>query len=236
MTMRAVFTSLLAVAALARAADARSLPELLAAVAANAAFPAPVRADVTISCAPDCTPQHTRAVFLGRGDALYVEVKDGARALLRQDGILLGGTGAPSPAPSGTPFAGTELLLEDLVPFVPSALKLPFISDDGPAGVVVTSAPARPSAYVLLVLSIEPELRTVQRIQQYQESIGNLTRVRRDGAFVDVGGHRRPGEITLEALRKGTTTKLTLAWREMPDAPAALFEPAGLEKPSGLVW
>jgi hypothetical protein len=230
------FASLLIVLGLADAVTARSLPDLLAAVAADARFDVPARADVTISCTPGCTPPHRRAVFVGRGSTLFVEVKDGPRALLAPDRILVAGRGAPAPAAPGARFAGTDLLLEDLIPFTTDALKLPLISDDGPAGVVVTGAPARPSAYVLLVLTIHPEERTILKTQQYQESIGNLTRIRRESSFTDVGGHRRPGEITLEALRKGTTTRLTLTWREMADAPAALFEPGGLEKPSGMGW
>jgi hypothetical protein len=45
-----------------------------------------------------------------------------------------------------------------------------------------------------------------------------------------------PGEMRLEEMRTATTTTVTLAWSEAPDAPAALFEPGGLEKPSGLTF
>lgn len=232
--MRSVCASLMAVGALLRAAPAATLGELLAAVADNARFETPARADVTIACSPDCAPPTTHAVFVGRGDALYVEVKDGQRALLTSAGITVARDGAGAPAKPGETFAGTDVLLEDLVPFTAASLKMPLISDDGPAGVVVTAAPAHASAYVLIVHTIDAASRAIARTQLYQNSIGNLTRIVRNGAWTEVGGHRRPGEIALENVRKGFTTRLTLDWHETPDAPAALFEPGGLTKPSAL--
>ena len=224
----------LAAGALARTAAATTLPELLAAVTAAVRFDAPVRADVRITC-EGCPTPTTRAVFVGRGDALYVEVKDGARALLRPTGSVVADGGAPTPIGTKA-LAGTDVLLEDLVPFTADLLKVPQISDDGPLGVVFTGAPARASAYALLVITVSPDRSVPIKTQYYEQSIGNLTKLRRDGAFVDVAGKSRPGEITVEQLKKGTKTKLTLAWTPMPDAPAALFEPDGLSKPSGLSW
>lgn len=234
--VRGVFATALAVVAAARTADARNLGELLAAVAANDRFDVPARADVTIACAPDCTPAAPRAVFVGRGDALYVEVKDGQRALLAPDAIRVAEGAGAKPAAPGTPFAGTDVLLEDLAPFTETSLKTPLVSDDGPAGVVVTAAPGHASAYVLLVHTIDPDRRVIPKTQAYQESIGNLTRILRRTDFTDVGGHFRPGELALESLRKGTTTRLTLRWQPMQDAPASLFDPSALAKPSGLAW
>ena len=232
--MRSVSGCLLAVAALCRTAGAVTLGELLPAVAANARFEAPARADVTIACSPDCTPPKTHAVFVGRGETLYVEVAGGQRALLAPDGITVARDGKPAPAKTGEAFADTDILLEDLVPFTAASLKMPLVSDDGPAGTVVTAAPARASAYVLIVSTIDSAEHVVKRVQLYQDSIGNLTRIVRNGEWADVDGHKRPGEITLENVRKGITTKLTLAWRAMPDAPPALFAPDALAKPSGL--
>jgi hypothetical protein len=60
--------------------------------------------------------------------------------------------------------------------------------------------------------------------------------MRRNTSFVDVAGHRRSQEIAFESFRRGTTTRLTLAWHPFPDAPAALFTPDGLTQPSGLTW
>ena len=73
------------------------------------------------------------------------------------------------------------------------------------------------------------------RTLSYRDLINNLSKTRRDTGFVTAGGGSRPGEITVETVRQATTTTLTLTWRDAPDAPARLFEPAGLEQPSGLL-
>jgi hypothetical protein len=229
-----VLAALVAVAS-ARTVAATDLPALLAAVAANARFDVPARADVRIAC-EGCPTPAGRAIFVGRGDTLYVEVKDGARALLRPTGSVVSDGGPPAPI-GAKALAGTDVLLEDLVPVTADVLKVPQISDDGPLGVVITGAPSRtPSPYALLVLTIPADPPAIVKTQYYEQSIGNLTKLRRDDGFVDVGKKRRPGTITVEQLKKGSKTTLTLAWREMPDAPATLFDTAELTKPSGLTW
>lgn len=233
-TRRVVVLVALVTGTFARTADAADLSELLAGLATAARFDVPARADVKIAC-EGCPTPAARAVFVGRGDALYVEVKDGARALLRPTGSLVAEGGAPGPLAMKA-LAGTDVLLEDLIPFTADLLKVPQISDDGPVGTVVTGAPSRSSAYALLVITIAPDPPAIVKTQYYEQSIGNLTKLRRDGAFVAVGAKRRPGEIAVEHLKKGSKTRLSLAWKEMPDAPAALFEPDGLTKPSGLTW
>ena len=103
-------------------------------------------------------------------------------------------------------------------------------------GPVVTAAPSHPSSYVLIVHTIDPAQRLIVKTQYYRDWVGNLVKMRRTADVVEVGGHRRPGTITIENFRRGTTTHLSLAWREAPDAPAVLFEPSGLVHPSGLSW
>ena len=49
-------------------------------------------------------------------------------------------------------------------------------------------------------------------------------------------GASYPSEVRVEEMRTATTTRLQLVWREAPEAPPALFEQAGLEKPSGLAF
>jgi hypothetical protein len=205
---------------------------LLDKVAANAAFGSPARADVRIDCPAGCPKAGGQAIFLGRGDALYVETKGGDRALIRPGRILLAGGAAKA----GQPLADTDLLLEDLAPFTRAVLTSPQVSDDGPSGVVVTAAPAPGSTYALLVHTIDRERSTIVRTLYYRDLINNLTKTRRDGAFTRVAGSWRPGEITVESVRQATRTRLTLAWRDAADAPASLFEPAGLERPSGLTF
>ena len=221
--------------AVARPSRADTLSELLAAVAANARFATPLRADVRVECA-GCEGAGRPAIFLGRDDALYVEVKDGQRALVRPGRVLVVRDGKTAEAASGQPFAGSDLFLEDLAVFVAASLKVPQISDDGPAGMVVTSAPSAPSAYALLVHTIDREQHAIVRTLYYRDLINNLSKTRRDTGWTEVGGSWRPAEITIESVRQGTKTHLALAWREAKDTPASLFEPAGLEKPSGLSW
>ncbi|TMA94525.1 MAG: outer membrane lipoprotein-sorting protein [Deltaproteobacteria bacterium] len=61
-------------------------------------------------------------------------------------------------------------------------------------------------------------------------------KIRRDGALIQLDGHWRPGEVTVENLPEGTSTQLRLAWRAAPDVPASLFTPAGLRGPSTIEW
>jgi hypothetical protein len=221
--------------ALATSAVATPLPELLQAVAANARFDTPARADVRIECTA-CKTAATPAVLIGRGDTLYVEVKDGARALVRPGEVWIARDGKAAKADVGHTLADTDVLLEDLAVFTPAALKTPQVSDDGPAGVVVTAAPAFPSAWVLVVHTIDPERNLIVRTLRYRDQVNNLAATQRSSKAVRVANGWRPQEITVESLRKATTTTLKLAWREAPEAPAGLFEPSGLEKPSGLSW
>ncbi len=231
-----VALALLVVLAGATRARSQGLEELLEAVATNARFASAARADVRVECGEGCHAAGTPAIFIGRGDALYVEVKGGQRALLRPARILVAQDGKVSEATAGQAFADTDVLLEDLLPFTPAVLKQPQISDDGPAGVVVTAAPAGPSTYALLVNTIDRERHAIVRTLYYRDLINNLSKTRRDAALVRVGASWRPGEITVESVRQATRTHLTLSWHDAPDAPEALFEPAGLEKPSELRW
>lgn len=235
MALRRLLSALILLLVGAGTVRGETLDELLAAVADNERFEPPLRADVGLSCQPGCEPVAAPAIFVGRGDALYVEVRDGLRALVRPGNILVADGGRTVAAKPGTPLAG-DVLLEDLAPFSPASLKLPQISDQGPTGTVVTAAPSGPSAYVLLVHTIAPRERTIVRTQYYRELVGNLAKMRRNASFVELAGHRRPQEIAVESFRRGTTTRLTLAWREFPEAPAALFGPDGLTRPSGLTW
>jgi hypothetical protein len=167
---------------------------------------------------------------------VYVEVKDGPRALVRPGRTLVAGNDPPAEAPLDARLADTGVLLWELAPFRADALAVPQISDDGPGGLVVTGAPATPAPYVLLVYTIDRERRTIPRTQYYRGSIGNLARMRRNEGFTEVDGHWRPTEVVFDDLVEKTTTRLSLAWRPAPEAPAVLFEPAGLERPSGLTW
>src|SRR3989442_10172524 len=143
---RHVVLALLALLAGANRARAESLAELLQAVAANARFASPARADVRIACGEGCKTTGTPAIFLGRGDALYVEGKSGQRALIRSAQILVARGGKATDAALGETLADTDGLLEDLAVVTPAPLKQPQVSDDRPAALGVTAAPpGRPS-------------------------------------------------------------------------------------------
>lgn len=236
--MRPALLTLGALLVAAPPAPATDLPRLLAAVAANAAFPTPARADVHLERRQGGTVTATaRLVLLGRGHTVYLEVQGGERALIRPAKVVVAQAGRrPRRAAPGTALTGSDIALEDLAVFTAGALRVPQVSDDGPAGVVVTGAPAAASSYVLLVHTIDPDQDVAVRTQYYRESIGNLVKIRRDAGLRQVGSHWRPGEIALENLREATSTTLGLAWQETPELPVALFSPDGLTRPSGLSW
>jgi len=211
-----------------------SIDDVIAEVEARARFARPMRADVRIVCEPAC--RTGRVILVGRGDAVYVEVEGGLRALVRPKEVLVTEGGRAGPAEMGKRLGDTGILLSDLAVFDRSTLKTPQISDEQPGEVVVTSQPAGPSPYALLVHTIDPSLDRIVKTLYYQGSINTLGKMRRDSAFARVGDASYPGEMRVEEMRTATTTKVTLAWSEAPDAPAVLFEPGGLEKPSGLTF
>ena len=215
----------------ATTARASSMAEVLGAVALNARFPGPARADLRIERRAGGATTSTRGVLAARGRTVYVELEGGTRALVRPGRIAVAGPGGPRLAEPAAPLAGTDLLLEDLAPFALRRLTTPQISDEGPTGTVVTGAPAPPSAYVLLVLTIEAERGAVVRTQYYRDAISELAKIRRDAGFVQVDGHWRPTDVTVESFRDKTATHLSLTWHPTPDLPAERFTPAGLRGP-----
>jgi len=215
-------------------AGAETLPELLDGVAKSARFDPPQRADIRIDCAAGCAAAGKRAILVGRADRVYLEVEAGPRVLVGP-GVMQVAPGGKAVDP-GTPVAGTDLAMEDLLAFDPHRLAYPMVSDDGPAGLVIMSAPSGTSSYALLVYTIERARHVIVKTQYYQGSVGNLTKMRRDGGLVEQDGHWRPTEVTIDNLRAGTSTRLQLTWRAAGDVPAALFEPEGLARPSGLVF
>ena len=229
MPSRLALFVLLAVASNARA---EGLAELLGAVAANARFDVPSRADVRITHGATAS----RAVVLGRGRVVYFEVKDGVRALIHPGKAVIESRGHATPAVMGLALPATDLLLEDLGVFSATTLRTPLVSDDSPAGVVVTGEPAYPSAYALLVYTIDRGRHAIVRTQYYQGTTSNLVKVRRDAELSQLGGRWRPAEVTVENLPDGTSTQLRLVWRAAPDAPASVFTPAGLRGPSHVEW
>ncbi len=217
-----------------QAFGAESLAQILDTVAAGARYGVPLQADLRIECTPACTTQ--RGVLLGRGDVVYVEARDGQRALVRPDGIHIAKDGHAVAASPDAALGDTGVLLRDLAVFTPASLALPQISDDGPTGVVITSAPTGRSPYVLVVHTIDRERHAIVKTQYYADSIGHLAKIRRDGDLTNLGGGWRPATVIVERFDPSRSTRIALTWRTAPDAPSTLFEPAGLETPSGLRW
>ena len=212
---------------------AETLDELLSAVAVQARAPRPLRADVRIDRDGVAAGE---AILLARGGRLYLETRAGARALLSPGKVVVLRGGRIVRAAPDAVLDGTDLLLQDLEPFGVRAISTPQVSDETPERLVVTAAPTPPSAYVLLVHTIDRERAVILQTKYYRDSISNLVKIRRDDDFAEVGGRWRPAAIAVQAFRESTTTHLALAWREAPDAPAVLFTPAGLRTPSPLRW
>ncbi len=227
---------LLAALVVAAPATAASPSELLAAVSRQQRFPEPTRADVRIDSSQDGATTSGAAVLLGRGHTIYVETRDGTRALLHPGKIVVPGKRRPVRAAPGARLGASGVFLEDLVPVTPWMLKVPQVSDEGPTGTVLTGAPAFPSARVLIVLTIMPDRAIVSRAKLYEKSISDLASFVRNDDFVDVAGHARQTHVTVERSRDGLTTRLELAWRPAPETPPAVFTPAALRAKSPIAW
>jgi hypothetical protein len=214
-------------------AAAVSVDDVLERVERRARFERVMRADVRVTCEPPC--RTARAILLGKGDAVYLEVEGGLRALIRPTTVLVAEGGHLAPA-ERTRLGDTGLLVADLAVFDRRTLRTPQISDVGPNEVVVSAEPVAPSPYALVVYTIDPATDRIVKTLYYQGSVNTLAKMRRDSAFTRVGDAPYPGELRIEDMRTATTSRFQLTWREAPDAPATLFEPAGLEKPSGLTF
>src|SRR5262249_33542847 len=129
----------------------------------------------------------------------------------------------PTTRPPGFPLA-----VEDLVPFDATRLRMPQISDESPAGVVVTAAPSRRSSHVLLVFTIDPERRVGTKTQFSRDTINNMVALRRDAEFVAVGERPRASAMTIEDVVENATTHWSLSWREAPELATNAFTPGGL--------
>ena len=233
---RAAALLALACAALPGRVEADAVSELLAETSAAARFPMPARADVKIERKRDDKATAGAAVFLGRHHTLYVETRDGTRALIRPGKILVRTKTGVARAKPGTPLGDTDLLLEDLLPIVPGLLTVPQMSDQGPTGTVLTGAPNFPSARALIVLTVDPDDHVLTRAKYYEKSISDLAAFRRDEEFTRIDDRARPTRITVERSRDGTSTQLDLAWRAAPETAREIFTPRGLRGASPIRW
>ena len=216
----------------ASGALAGDLPALIGAVAAAARTPVPLRADGRLE-SPDVPARDV--LLLAHRDAVYVEVRDGERALVRPGKAVVRRGARLVRVPPGTALAGSDLRLEDLAPFSRRLLALPQVSDEGPQGVVVTSAPGLPSAYSLLVVTLDPDEHRVLKTKCYEETITNLVKMLRAEDAAAMGGRWRARAVVVDGFRPSRTTRLATPWREAPDALvglATLRGPALLPPPA----
>jgi len=165
-------------------------------------------------------------VLLRRGTAVYVEAAE-IRALVKPGKAYLPRAGKARRAPVTTPLGATGLVLEDLVPFTTGRLAVPQLSDDGPLGIAITGAPRPPTAYALLVVTVDPERAWPTRAKYYEGSISNLTKMRRDEDPVAAAGRLWPATITFEHFHPSRTTRLRLAWRAAPELRLGLQQLTG---------
>ena len=226
--------AILMLAGLAAAAWAGEASEVLHSAAVQARASRPLRADVRIE--RDGAPP-LEAVLLEAGRRRYLETRTGMRALLSPGKVTVVRDGAVARAAPGTALDGSDVLLEDLVPFGSRSLEVPQVSDEGPAGVVITGAPTPPTAYTLLVHTIDPARGVVVKTKYYRDTINNLVKMARFEEFIRLAARWRPATIVVETFRPASgTTRLALRWREAPETPSAAFTPAGLRAPSPIVW
>jgi len=215
-------------------AAAEGLHALLPVVARQERAPQTLRADVRIE--REGAPA-IDAVLLEHGRTRYLETRTGLRALLAPGKVVVVRDGRVRRAAPDAAIEGTDILLQDLEPFGIGTLAVPQVSDEGPTGIVVTGAPTPPSAYVLVVHTIDPERAVIEKTKYYRDEITNLVKMGRNDDFTQVGGRWRPGTMAVERFRpESRTTTLRLAWKEAPDTPPALFTPAGLRAPSPITW
>jgi len=216
--------------AIAVPAAAGRIDQVMAAAAAQARFAVPLVArgmvnyqhgDGTIDAEPITVLAHRRT--------MRVEIH-GLRALVRGSKALVFGDGTTR-VRRDLPLIGSNIIFEDLAVFAPPLLHYPQISDDTFSGVVVTSAPRRPSVYELLVYTFAPETERLVGAKYYRYAVNNLVKRASWTDFVEVAGQWRPRTMVMDGVEDRRITTITLNWRPRPDLPRRLLTAAGLSEP-----
>jgi outer membrane lipoprotein-sorting protein len=238
--MRTIVAAVAVLAIAATAPAAEDLHTFLAAATAATRPSAPVRADGTLTTtAPDGTVKDRIAILYRPNGDVYVELKDaGTRALLLGDGttaLLVARKGA-----SGQAFAldggldTSEFTREDLRPFDLAQVTSPTIVDRREGEVTVSVTP-KPSQYTLQVITFDTDKKVPLLVKDYKDTISNLVKMRRSRGFAPAAGTWLPSEIVMENFPMRATSTMALQWKPTDDLPA-LFDPAGMAKPSALTW
>lgn len=221
-------------------ARGEDLPTFLRAATAAARPNVPLRADgVLVTTSPDGTARDPIAILRRPNGDAYIELRNtGARALLLADGntaLLVPAKGKGSEAFAlDANLGGSEFSREDLRPFSAESYRSPTIVDRDAGEMTVSLAPT-PSQYTLQVITFDSAKKVSLVVKSYKDTVSNLVKMQRSRSLTSAGGTWLPTEVTMENFPMRTTSTMTLRWQPAEDAPA-LFDPAGLGKPSSLTW
>jgi outer membrane lipoprotein-sorting protein len=224
----------------AQAVAAEDLATLLATATAAARPRTTVRGDgELVTTSPDGVVRDQLAVvYRPNGDRYFELRRAGTRALLLGDGsaafIVPAAGKTRAPFAADAPFDGTELTREDLQPFNAGAYGSPTIADRSENDVTVSLTP-HPSQYTLQVFTFDSAKHVPLVVKSYKDTVSNLVKMLRLGAYTSVDGSWMPGDMQMENFPLRVTNAVELHWRPTEDTPA-LFDRAALDKPSTLTW
>lgn len=212
------------------------LPEMEDAAKPNVTL----RGDGTLTTTnPDGTHRDQILIIHREGNDLYIETKDGTKAVLLQGGsnasIAMPQAKDASPFAPDAPLAGSEFTREDLQPFAAGRYKTPRIVDQGPQQVQVALFPLQ-SQYSMVVITFDREKKVPVKTMYYQQTLNNLVKMRRDSDHVLVGRRWLPTHVTMEHFALRNTSTLDLQWSQVPNVAPELFQSAFLTHPSNLTW
>jgi len=221
------------------AAAAEDLPTFLVAATAAARPNVPVRADgELVTTSPDGSARDQLAVLRRPNGDVYLELRNaGIRALLLADGkaLLVPGTGkSPTDFALDASLGNSEFTREDLRPFAGSYYRSPTIVDRNGDDVSVSLTP-HPSQYALQVITFNGPRHVPVVVKNYKDTVSNLVKMSRSTGLTSMAGTWMPSEIAMENFPLHATSTAKLRWQTTDDMPA-LFDPAGLSKPSPLAW
>lgn len=199
-----------------------------------------LRADgVLTTTNPDGTKRDQILMIHREGNDLFIELKQGSKALLLKGGgeaytAMAGAKEAMSFAPEAA-LAGSEFTREDLQPFAVSRYKTPRIVDQTGATIQIALFPQQ-SQYSMVVITFDREKKVPVKAMYYKDTLNNLVKMRRDYDHVLVGRRWLPTRITMEHFALHNTSTLELQWSQAPDVAPELFQSAFLPRPSNLTW
>ncbi len=192
-----------------------------------------------VTTSPDGSARDQLTVVRRPNGDMYLELRNaGVRALVLADGktalIVSSKGGSPGPFAKDAPFAGSEFTREDLPPFDVDRIRTPAIADSSSDQLTVGLTPVD-SQYAYQVITFDRQKKVALVVKDYKDTANNLIKMRRNAGLVSVAGIWLPTEISMENFPMRVTSTATLRWEPTEDTPA-LFDPAGLGKPSTLTW